>query len=117
MDNQNRNRKRQSTYEQKVYAVEEVLKKGRHRKDVASELDIHVNSLGLWINKYKTDGPSALRPAAGRMASHEDGSEAEELKQLKEITKKYDDLVMENEILKKFQAFLKESEKGNGTKP
>jgi transposase len=95
---------RQLSFEQKHYAILEILEKGRHKKDVAAELEIHINSLTNWIRIYREQGLDGLRPpilSAGF-------DETDELKRLKEIEKKYNEQLQEIEILKKFQAFLKE---------
>lgn len=53
-------RKRQNTYEQKLFAVNEVRLKNRHKHDVAEELDIHINSLPNWLKLYREHGEGAL---------------------------------------------------------
>ncbi|WP_342513203.1 transposase [Sporosarcina sp. FSL K6-1522] len=100
-------RKRQLSFEQKLYAVQEVLEKGRHKKDVASELDIHINSITNWMKIYREKGENGLRPTPKAILL----DEATELERLKKIEKKYNEQLVEIEILKKFHAFLKESEK------
>lgn len=76
MHGQFRKRYTQTTQEQKMYAVQEVLKNGRGRKDVADELHVSVNSVTTWIRKYKEDGKNALSPYS-----------QEEISRLKEIEK------------------------------
>lgn len=107
-------RKRQSSYEQKLYAVNEVREKKRHKQDVAKELEIHINSLTRWLQQFREHGPEGL-------LTHYDKPDLidhmEELKRLKEVEKKYNEQLTQIEILKKFQAFLKENEQKNVTKP
>lgn len=76
MHGQFRKRYTQTTQEQKMYAVQEVLKNGRGRKEVADELHVSVNSVTTWIRKYKEDGKNALSPYS-----------QEEISRLKEIEK------------------------------
>jgi len=51
---------RQLTFEQKLFAVNEVRLKSRHRQDVAEELGIHINSLDMWVKLYREHGEDAL---------------------------------------------------------
>lgn len=100
--------RKQSSYAQKLAAVQEVLEKDRNVREVAEELDIHPNSLTNWLRKYREKGPEGLQPS--RHPASTETSQAAELTRLKAIEKKYNDQLEEIEILKKFQAFLKENE-------
>lgn len=106
--------KRQNTYEQKLFAVNEVRLNNRHKHDVAEELGIHINSLTRWLKLYKEHGEDAL-------LSHYEKpdliKQTEELNRLRDVEKKYNEQFLENEILKKFQAFRGENEKRSATKP
>jgi len=106
--------KRQLTFDQKLSAVNEVRLKSRHRKDVADELGIHINSLDRWVKLYREHGEEALHSHNENLNLIEN---AEELKRLREIEKKYNEQLTQIEILKKFQAFLKENEQKNVMKP
>lgn len=98
-------RKKQLTFDQKCRVIQDVLEKGRHKKDVADEWGIHVNSITNWVRIYKEKGLDGLRPNGSTpMLNNQD-----ELQRLKEVEKKYNEQLVEIEILKKFQAFLKES--------
>ena len=105
MGNQKKSGK-QSTGEQKLEAVREVLEKNRHKQDVANEMDVHINSLTNWLRIYREKGPEGLLPPARQTNTL---PPAEELERLREIEKKYNEQLEEIEILKKFQAFLKEN--------
>ncbi|MER2078657.1 transposase [Psychrobacillus psychrotolerans] len=94
MHGQFRKRYTQTTQEQKIYAVQEVLKNGRGRKDVADELHVSVNSVTTWIRKYKEDGKNALSPYS-----------QEEISRLKEIEKKYNEQ-QKMELLKKLPIYI-----------
>ena len=107
MDIRPKTRKRQSTYEQKLHAINEVREKKRHKQDVAEEMNIHINSLNLWLKQFREHGPEGLQSHYQKpnLLEHD-----EELHRLQEIEKKYNEQQDHIEILKKFQAFLKESE-------
>lgn len=91
MHGQFRKRYTQTTQEQKMYAVQEVLKNGRGRKEVADELHVSVNSVTTWIRKYKEDGKNALSPYS-----------QEEISRLKEIEKS----IMSNKKWSYLKSFL-----------
>ncbi|WP_192797467.1 transposase [Psychrobacillus glaciei] len=114
MNIRKKTKKRQLTYEQKLFAVNEVRLKKRNRQDVADEMEIHINSLTGWLKLYREHGEDALH-------SHYEKSDliehTEELNRLRDIEKKYKEQLIQNEILKKFQAFLKENEKRSASKP
>lgn len=99
---------KQTSYAQKLAAVQEVLEKKRHIQEVAEELGIHPNSLTNWLRKYREKGPEGLQPSRHQTSTYT--SQTAELERLKAIEKKYNDQIEEIEILKKFQAFLKENE-------
>ncbi|TAA72789.1 hypothetical protein D2909_04150 [Planococcus salinarum] len=99
---------KQTSYAQKLAAVQEVLEKKRHIQEVAEELSIHPNSLTNWLRKYREKGPEGLQPYRHQSSTYT--SQTAELERLKAIEKKYNDQIEEIEILKKFQAFLKENE-------
>ena len=107
-------RKRQKTYEQKLYAVNEVREKKRHKHDVSLELEIHINSLTIWLKQFREHGSEGLLSHYEKpdLVEH-----TEELNRLKTVEKKYNEQLTQIEILKKFQAFLKENEQENVTKP
>lgn len=114
MNIRKKTKKRQLTYEQKLFAVNEVRLNKRNRQDVADELEIHINSLTGWLKLYREHGEDAL-------LSHYEKSDliehTAELNRLRDIEKKYKEQLIQNEILKKFQAFLKENEKRSASKP
>ena len=107
MSVRNKNRKPQNTFEEKVYAVMEVLEQKRLNRDVAEEMNIHPNSLTNWLRQYRNFGKKGLESNFDKtdVSEHSD-----EIKRLREIKKKYNEQQDHIEILKKFQAFLKESE-------
>nr|WP_144929302.1 helix-turn-helix domain-containing protein [Paenibacillus bovis] len=109
MKYKNETRKRQSSFEEKCRVVQEILEQGRHKKDVAEDYQIHINTINNWIRAYKAKGVNGLRSAV-KGAKSDDIKTQSELDRLREIEKKYNEQMKEIEILKKFQAFLKENE-------
>lgn len=97
------------TQDEKVEAVLEVLENGRKRKEVALEKDVALNSINIWIRNYKLYGRDGLS-FNKRTAYVAQEETQKELKRLKKIEKQYNEQLEEIEILKKFQAFLKENE-------
>jgi len=94
MHGQFRKRYTQTTQEQKMYAVQQVLKNGRGRKEVAEELNVSANSITTWIRKFKETGEN------GFIANSQD-----EISRLKEIEKKYKEQ-QELELLKKLPIYI-----------
>ncbi|MPM24161.1 hypothetical protein SDC9_70642 [bioreactor metagenome] len=68
-------------------------------KDVARELGISGTTLRRWINEYDEYGESAF-PGHGNALFNS-------TYEIKKLQKQVNELKMENEILKKLQAFLK----------
>ena len=110
-----KDRKRILSFEQKCTIVKEVLEENRPKTDIAAEHQIHVNSISNWIRIYKEKGVEGLRPFVKTPKVPRDQLR-DELKRLQEIEKKYNEQLTEIEILKKFQAFLKEKENKRHTK-
>jgi len=53
-------KKRQLTYEQKLFTVNEVRLNKRNRQDVSEELGIQINSLTGWLKLYREHGEDTL---------------------------------------------------------
>lgn len=70
--------------------------------EVTRELGISDSSLRRWINEYDEYGESAF-PDDGNALFNS-------TYEIKKLQKQVDELKMENELLKKFQAFLKQKE-------
>lgn len=94
MHGQFRKRYTQTTQEQKMYAVKEVLQNGRERKQVAEELHVSVNSISTWIRKFKEAGENSFSSYS-----------QDEIVRLKEIEKKYNEQ-QEMESLKKLPIYV-----------
>ena len=98
-----------STPGEKLRVVLEVVENGRNRKELAREKDIALNSINIWVRNYKLYGKDGLT-SNKRTAYVAQEETQKELKRLKKIEKLYNEQMEEMEILKKFQAFLEESE-------
>ena len=102
-----------STLDTRIYAVNEVLENHRTNREVADELGVHIHSIRQWVNNFKRDGDAGL----ASKQSHLLPVDQAELERLRIIERKYYEQQTENEILKKFQAFLKENENKKHMKP
>jgi len=69
-------------------------------KEVAKELGISTSSLRRWINEYDEYGESAF-PGHGNALFNS-------TYEIKKLQKENEELKMENDLLKKLQAFLKQ---------
>ena len=83
----------------KMAAVKHGQSAGQSIHDVAKELGISGTTLRRWINEYDEYGESAF-PGHGNALFNS-------TYEIKKLQKQIDELKMENELLKKFQAFLK----------
>ena len=83
----------------KMAAVKHAQSVSRPVKDVARELGISGTTLRRWINEYDEYGESAF-PGHGNALFNS-------TYEMKKLQKQVEELKMENEILKKLQAFLK----------
>ena len=83
----------------KMAAVKHAQSVSRPVKDVARELGISGTTLRRWINEYDEYGESAF-PGHGNALFNS-------TYEIKKLQKQVEELKLENEILKKLQAFLK----------
>ena len=83
----------------KMAAVKHAQSVSRPVRDVARELGISGTTLRRWINEYDEYGESAF-PGHGNALFNS-------TYEIKKLQKQVETLKMENEILKKLQAFLK----------
>lgn len=102
-----------STLDTRIYAVKEVVEKHRTNREVADELGVHIHSVRQWVNHFKQNGEAGLMSKLAHLRP----ADQAELERLRIIEKKYNQQQTEIEILKKFQAFLKESENKKHMKP
>ena len=87
-------------------AIKEVLENKRHKKEVAAELGVSLGSINNWIKQYESPEIKKIQP----LIVGDTPEVNEELKRLRAIEKKHQEQQLEIEILKKFQAFLKEND-------
>ncbi|MBN8210421.1 helix-turn-helix domain-containing protein, partial [Bacillus sp. NTK071] len=101
-------RKPHSTFELRKRAVDQVLKENKPVRVVAEEIGYNPDSIYNWLHRYKKRGEDGLKDSSKTMRSKvEDQGSLADAKRIKELEKKLKEKELENEILKKFQAFLK----------
>lgn len=86
----------------KMEAVNLVTKGGNSIVDVARDLGLHPNTLGLW-KKQLSEDPEQAFPGKGRMKP--------EKQELHDLRKKVKRLELENEILKKTVGYFAKDER------
>lgn len=106
-------KKRRSPFETKLYAVTQVIEFNRNKRLVAEEIGFSVNSVINWVKTFEQYGEAGLQSKNPHLLS----DDRIELERLRCIEKKYYQQAEEIEILKKFQAFLKENENTNHMMP
>lgn len=94
-------KRRRFSREFKIEAVNLVIKEGNSIVDVARDLDLHPNTLGLWKSQLAQDSAHAF-PGKGHMKP--------EQQELHDLRKKVKMLQMENEILKKTVGYFAKGE-------
>ncbi|MDR7079546.1 transposase [Neobacillus niacini] len=102
-------RKKQASHsgvEVKLDAVRQVLENKRSVAEVASELDLHRDTVNRWVNTFKDNGEKGLV----NPRSISQPSQSKDIKRIRELEKELKEKEMESEIPKKFQAFLKGNE-------
>lgn len=94
-----------NSVEVKLEAVLQVLEKHRSVVDVANSLNLHRDTVNRWVIAYKERGKEGLENPRSHSSSQSSNG-----KNVRELEKKLKEKELENEILKKFQAFLKGNE-------
>lgn len=90
----------------KLEAVRQVLEDHKPVAMVANNLSLHRDTVNRWVNTYKKSGKEGLVNPRSITQS----IQPQDVKQLRELEKQLREKEQEIEILKKFQAFLKENE-------
>ena len=91
-------KKRKSfTAEYKKEIAKLIFEKGKLAKDVAVDIDVHLNTVNKWVKQYQELGDQAF-PGKGNLSSRD--------QELYDLKKKIKDLEEENEILKKATAIF-----------
>jgi transposase len=95
-----------TSVEVKLEAILQVLDGKKSVREVADGLDLHRDTVNRWIIAYKERGQSGLENPNAH-STHQTKNSG---RKVRELEKKLKEIELENEILKKFQAFLKENE-------
>jgi transposase len=98
--------KKHTNVEIKIEAALQVLNGEKSVIEVADDLGLHRDTVNRWINTYKENGENGLKSPN----SHRSSQSKNNTPKVRELEKKIKEIELENEILKKFQAFLKENE-------
>ncbi|EKN70299.1 transposase [Schinkia azotoformans] len=96
--------KKHISVEIKLKAVHRILEDHCPVAIVAKELGLHRDTVYRWVNAYKDKKEKGLINPRSITQS----TSKEQASKIRELEKKLEEIEMENEILKKFQAFLKE---------
>jgi transposase len=98
--------KKHTNVEVKLKSVLQILDGQKSVIEVADDLNLHRDTVNNWVNVYKDKGENGLKnPYSHRSCQTKNNSQ-----KVQELEKKLKEKELENEILKKFQAFLKENE-------
>ncbi|WP_158638699.1 transposase [Metabacillus litoralis] len=93
--------------EVKLEAVHQVIENKRPVSEVANELHLHRDTVNRWVNAFKKNGKQGLESPRSITQAY---SHSKDSKRIRDLEKKLRETELENEILKKFQAFLKKNE-------
>lgn len=93
--------------ENKIKAVERILKENISTIQMAEEMNVSRTSIQQWVRQYKDFGPVYFLEK-GTHNSEMTMVDIEELGRLKAIEVAYKEQQIQVEILKKFQTFLKQ---------
>lgn len=100
------NRKEHKSVEFKLKVVQDILENGKSVASVADEIGVHRDTVNNWRNAYLLNGREGLINSR----SVNQTKKVLESKEVTELKKQLNEKELEIEILKKFQAFLKENE-------
>jgi transposase len=98
--------RKHTSVEIKLEAALQILDGKKSVIEVADSLNLHRDTVNNWVNTYKEKGESGLNSPY----SHRSSKTINSSQKVRELEKKLKEKELENEILKKFQAFLKENE-------
>ena len=87
-------------------AARQILDGKKSVREMAVSLNLHRDTVNRWVIAYKKRGQNGLEnPYTHESPQSKNGSQ-----KVRELEKKIQEKELENEILKKFQSFLKENE-------
>ena len=98
--------KKHTSVEVKLETVLQILDGEKSVKESAEILNLHRDTVNRWVIAYKERGQRGLE----NPNAHRSSKSKSNYQKVKELEKKLEEKELENEILKKFQAFLKENE-------
>lgn len=110
----NQKRKQHNTFDEKLYAVKQVIYGNRPRMDVAIEMQVTLATLTNWLKRYELNGSEGLKVQVNESPKE---NLLDEVERLRLIEKKYYEQQEDIEILKKFQASLEANESPSASKP
>ncbi len=84
----------------KIQVVKQVQEEGKTASKIAHELELSPNMVGRWVKEYEVHGENAF--------SGYDRPIQDKDYEISKLQNKIKELEQERDILKKFQAFLKE---------
>jgi transposase len=96
-----------NSVEVKLEAVLKVVEGKSSVIEVATDLNLHRDTVNRWVIAYKKYGKEGLENKRSHSSTQQSVNQS---KEVRELEKKLKEKEMEIEILKKFQAFLKENE-------
>lgn len=105
-----RPRRKRSIYtspEDKIKAVERILREHIPTKQMAEEINVSQTSIQQWVKQYKNHGPQSFLKT-DKNTNTTTTVEVGELERLKAIEVAYEEQRIQVEIIKKFQTFLKQ---------
>ena len=87
-------------------AVLQILDGEKSVREMADSLNLHRDTVNRWVIAYKEKGKDGLE----NPNAHGSSQSKNDSQKVRELERRLKELELENEILKKFQAFLKENE-------
>lgn len=97
-------KRKQTSFDRKLEAVRQHLEQKISVIEIADHLGVHRDTVYRWIHAYQEQGEEGLKkkPKKSQLTPEE--------RRVRELEKQLKQQKLENEILKKFHAFLKENE-------
>ena len=84
----------------KIQVVKQVLEEGKRATSVAKSLELSRNMVSRWVKEYEAHGEQSFSGSGNSIKDQ--GFE------IRKLQKRIEQLEQERDILKKFQAFLKD---------
>ena len=97
--------RKHTSAEIKIEAAIQILDGIKSVREVADDLNLHPDTVNNWVKAFREKGENGLRNPRSQGSS-----QGNQNQKIRELEKKLKEKELENEILKKFRAFLKENE-------